>query len=507
MLSDETQITELIAHWRSLGHTVGLCHGVFDLLHMGHTEHFREAKELVDKLVVSVTSDKHVNKGSGKPIFSHENRRKMLESIKYIDLVIGSDFSTGQQSIELIKPNLYFKGPDYQYEVDDIKLQSEMLVVRSYGGEIYFTSGPKLSSSHYASSFVPIYTPIFVEWLKHNYTLKTIEELIRKISDFEDIQLNIYGDTILDKYIMCDALGKSGKAPLVVFKELSENLILGGVLAVARNASDFVSRVSLNTFFSHEAKTIIENDLMHYSKIQVINSKFANSRPEVYMKSRFLEKNTKQPIFITYRSVSDLLEENKADFGNRSKISNEVCENIQIDLLVDYGHGYLTSEASRDLMLSDNFVAVNLQLNASSGKPSDISSYRKCDAIFVNRKELVWHFGADENSFLELIPKVFALTSCSYLVVTLGDQGVLVANKNGDRVQVPSLSSRVFDRVGAGDALLSIGTLACGMGMNLRDIGLLGNLAANLNLAHLGNTYTLQKSDLIQELKLLINHI
>ena len=51
-----------------------LCHGVFDLIHIGHIKHFKEAKNNGDYLIVSVTSDKFVNKGSGRPIFNQNYR-------------------------------------------------------------------------------------------------------------------------------------------------------------------------------------------------------------------------------------------------------------------------------------------------------------------------------------------------------------------------------------------------------------------------------------------------
>ena len=46
-----------------------LCHGVFDLLHLGHIRHFEEAKKLGDYLIVSVTLNKFVEKGPGRPFF------------------------------------------------------------------------------------------------------------------------------------------------------------------------------------------------------------------------------------------------------------------------------------------------------------------------------------------------------------------------------------------------------------------------------------------------------
>ena len=49
-----------------------LCHGVFDLIHIGHLKHFNTAKKFGDILVVSITSDSNVKKGPGRPIFSEK---------------------------------------------------------------------------------------------------------------------------------------------------------------------------------------------------------------------------------------------------------------------------------------------------------------------------------------------------------------------------------------------------------------------------------------------------
>ena len=92
---------------------IGLVHGVFDVVHYGHILHFIEAKKKVEKLIVSVTSDKYVNKSPGKPIFSTE-KVKFLNSIKYVDEVIISDYPNGTKSIKKIKPDIYFKGKDYK---------------------------------------------------------------------------------------------------------------------------------------------------------------------------------------------------------------------------------------------------------------------------------------------------------------------------------------------------------------------------------------------------------
>ena len=87
-----------------------MCHGVFDLLHLGHITHFEEAKKMGDILIVSVTSDKYVNKGYGRPYFNISERMRSLIALSSIDYVIESDYPTAELNLKRIKPNIYCKG-------------------------------------------------------------------------------------------------------------------------------------------------------------------------------------------------------------------------------------------------------------------------------------------------------------------------------------------------------------------------------------------------------------
>ena len=61
-------LSKILDKKRKDGYKIVMCHGVFDLIHLGHLEHFREAKN-GDILVVTTTSDQFINKGHGKPTF------------------------------------------------------------------------------------------------------------------------------------------------------------------------------------------------------------------------------------------------------------------------------------------------------------------------------------------------------------------------------------------------------------------------------------------------------
>ena len=97
-----------------------LCHGVFDIIHAGHISHFKSAKKFGDILIISVTSDKFVNKGFNRPMFDLNKRKKILSELSVVDYVCDSDSKDAISIIEKIKPNFYCKGPDYKKFNDDI---------------------------------------------------------------------------------------------------------------------------------------------------------------------------------------------------------------------------------------------------------------------------------------------------------------------------------------------------------------------------------------------------
>ena len=78
------------------------CHGVFDLVHIGHIRHFEEAKSLGDILVVSVTPDSYVNKGTNRPVFSEELRAEAIAALDCVDYVTINQSPTAVEAISLL---------------------------------------------------------------------------------------------------------------------------------------------------------------------------------------------------------------------------------------------------------------------------------------------------------------------------------------------------------------------------------------------------------------------
>ena len=96
-----------------LNKKIVLVHGVFDLIHKGHIQYFKEAKKFGEILVVSVTDDKYVNKGVNRPYFNSLDRINFLAELELIDFVILSQNKSSVEVINSLRPNYYVKGPDY----------------------------------------------------------------------------------------------------------------------------------------------------------------------------------------------------------------------------------------------------------------------------------------------------------------------------------------------------------------------------------------------------------
>jgi rfaE bifunctional protein nucleotidyltransferase chain/domain len=161
------QLADVVALQRNAGKTIVLCHGVFDLLHPGHIEHLVEAKSHGDVLLVTVTPDKYVNKGPGRPVFNETHRAAMLNALTVVDFVAITESPTAIDAIKLLKPNVYVKGPDYVDASTDVSgnIAREHEAVASVGGCIQFTEAPTMSSSKIINSIDSTKNSHLANWL------------------------------------------------------------------------------------------------------------------------------------------------------------------------------------------------------------------------------------------------------------------------------------------------------------------------------------------------------
>ena len=127
--------------------TVVLCHGTFDVLHYGHHCLFKAARRYGTKVVVTVTGDKYVNKGNGRPIFNEYERAEMIRDLRSVDHVEIIRERSGVKAIQIYKPRYYVKGVDYLSHDKHGNLERERQALEAVGGELIFIETPQWSST------------------------------------------------------------------------------------------------------------------------------------------------------------------------------------------------------------------------------------------------------------------------------------------------------------------------------------------------------------------------
>ena len=107
-------LAQLLAPLRAKGKKIVHCHGVFDLLHIGHIRHFEQAKTLGDVLIVTITPDRYVNKGPHRPAFPESLRAEAIAALDCVDFVAINKWPMAIEAIHLLQPDVYVKGSEYR---------------------------------------------------------------------------------------------------------------------------------------------------------------------------------------------------------------------------------------------------------------------------------------------------------------------------------------------------------------------------------------------------------
>jgi rfaE bifunctional protein nucleotidyltransferase chain/domain len=101
---------------RQLARPIVLTNGVFDLLHRGHVTYLARARALGASLVVAVNSDasvRRLGKGDERPLNPEADRAAVLAALESVSLVTVFDETVPLPVVEIVRPDVYVKGGDY----------------------------------------------------------------------------------------------------------------------------------------------------------------------------------------------------------------------------------------------------------------------------------------------------------------------------------------------------------------------------------------------------------
>ena len=463
-----------------------LCHGVFDLLHVGHINYFKAAKSFGDILVVSITDDKHVNKGPGRPAFSVLNRIKFLKEINCIDYVYASTFSTAENVILNLKPHFYCKGSEYtvkQIEFDQ-NLKKEILALKSIKGKFKTIKQPSYSSSKFINDndFQNLHSEAknYIENIRRKYGLRRVQDSVNKIANKKVL---IIGETIIDKYITTESIGKSGKEPMLVVKPKKEINFLGGSAYIANLCSSFVKRIKIISFLGKEntEKKFVLNNLNKKIKHKF----FLKSKSPTIKKLRYVDYYRNTKIIGVYDLNDDPISKvEEKIFYNAIK---KDIKKYEVVIVADYGHGIITKKIRELILKNGKKVFLNTQINSFNRGFHTVFNYKKINTLIINESELRYELRDKHSNIVNLVKKIRNNISAENIIVTRGKGGAVIINSKSKQVlSCPAFNQSNKDTIGAGDTFFGLCSLALSSKIQPQISLFLSSIGANFSIDQIG---------------------
>lgn len=488
---------------RKSGKRIILAHGTFDLLHMGHVRHLEQARELGDILLVTLTADKFVNKGPGRPVFTDLLRAEMAAALACVERVAINNAATAENVIRIVKPDIYVKGSDYADHNTDLtgKITDEQRAVEECGGRIHYTYDITFSSSSLLNRHFNVFDPNLREYLDDARSRFRSDDFNNIIESISNKKVLLIGDTIIDEYNYVSPLGKAPKENIITTLYRSKEQFAGGVIAAANHVASFCDQIKVITCLGDDSYDVnfIEKSLRDNITISYVRRQ---ASPTV-RKKRYVDADYIKKMFEVYYMDDTPL------FG---QLEDQVCELIKkyapgYDLVIvaDFGHGMITPKIRSALAGYSKFLAVNAQSNSANHGYNLITKYKSADYICIDSPEARLAVGEPhldiEKIASELLPKHI---DCSRLILTHGRHGCVVYDKNSGTRKIPAFTGQAIDTIGAGDAFLSITSPLVAAGHDLEKIGFIGNAVGALKVGIIGHRSSVEKIPLLKYINTLL---
>jgi len=462
-----------------------LCYGHFDLIHPGHLRYLQYAKTLANNLVVALMSDKELHSENQKSYLEDE-RAESVANLQIVDYVIVlNNELTLDCLIDIVKPKVLVLGKEFEQNQSE-QINLAVNAVKNHG-KIVFHAG----ETHYFNANLLFKNVVDIEVNSKNQLNKicknykiTLRDIQKKLSNFSNSELVVIGDTIVDNYVACDAIGMSAEAPVLVVKELENREFIGGAAIVASHVAalgakcHYISVVGKDDQSNMVSKSLIGQNI----GIDLIVDE---SRPTTY-KTRYMVEN--QKLFRVSR-----IKDHKISAEIEQKIIDKLtvlAPNIDGILVSDFIYGVITQNILDVIIeLSKQFnikLYGDLQCSSQAGKVSKFSDF---DLITPTEKESRIALDDNESGVEWVATTLLKNTNSKNMLLKLGSDGFIAYSKNLiDRQNFPALSVNPVDVTGAGDSLFAVMSVSLSSGANLIEASVIGTCMASLAVKEIGNT-------------------
>jgi rfaE bifunctional protein kinase chain/domain len=463
-----------------------LAYGHFDLIHPGHIRYLSNARKRFSYLSVAISADKPV--GSPTPYTHAQSERGLAVAELYcVDNIILLDRNGLRAVVEKLRPAVLILGEEYKSTNNCDVLSAIDLQVKSGRTVIYDSGGDEVSVSLLSRSEPDIvnerYSGFFKALDRNNIHLDKLASLLE---EWKDAKILVIGDSIVDRYVDCEALGLSAEAPVIVVREKLEESFAGGAAVVASHIAELGGDCSLISVVGEDpCKQIINEALERYG---VSNFLVTDSSRPTTLKTRFIVQN--QKLFRTSRLESGQIDRDTED-AIIHKIKR-IAHEVDVIVVSDFNYGVITEtilEALISLAEEHKFHLIgDLQCSSQFGS---ILKFKGFSLITPNEREarIALH---DKDSGIEFIAQtLIGESSVDSLILKLGSEGFIFYQRGlggpFSRAAFPALSVAPIDVTGAGDSILAVFALALARKQSLTDASALAVCIAAEVVETLGN--------------------
>jgi rfaE bifunctional protein kinase chain/domain len=468
---------------------LALCHGHFNVIHPGHMRFLHHAREHGNCLVAALTSDATLASTlDGHHYYHQEERAAAVAALECIDHVVILDSITLPDLITALPALTLVMGKEFETERrSEVEIFIEAVMKKN--GRVVFHSG----EISYSTSEIFHNNALSLQKEKNAAFLRNClrmqiksKALIRIIDSFKAQKLLVLGDTIVDQFVACDALGMSAEAPVIVLRELEKNQYIGGAAIVAAHARALGAECRfVSVLGDDDPGEFVKSEL---NSIGIKSTLFVDrERPTTYKVRYMVEK---QKMFRVSR-----LEEKSIP----SNLENQIIETLRE--IIPGMNGVIVSDFVYGVVTPNILKAVtsiaktnNVQLFGDLQCSSQIGSVLKFtgfDFISPTEREARIALGDYDSGLEKLAMNLLKNSDLKSLIITLGANG-FIAYHNYDGTVIksqhfPALCANPIDVAGAGDTLISTMALGCCAGAEFMESAVLGACAAAISVNRIGN--------------------
>lgn len=322
-----------------------------------------------------------------------------------------------------------------------------------------------------------------------------IEKLRRIIPRFSDVKILVIGDLILDEFVWGEVSRISPEAPVPVVWVKSESFMPGGAANVANNIAMLGARVYIAGVVGNDERAGILKECLTEKGINVYGIITDDSRPTT-LKTRVVAHH--QQVVRIDREKIDSISTSVLD-----KIIvyvKNIIDEMDAIIIEDYGKGVISARLLKEIL---TIAKIKKKIITVDPKEEHFSYYKGVTAITPNHHEAAQAIGMkakDSQGILKIGKALLKKLNCEGVLITLGENGMQLFQKNGAITHIPTIAQEVFDVSGAGDTVISAFTLALALGVDMKDAAYISNIAAGIVVGKVGIAVITQK-ELMERLK------